>query len=169
MDAVQEGERTPVQSKRRRLAHHRHRAQSIIQFQSLDQLEDEVTHGYYETTPTRQGSRKRVILIEILNGLLWWICFGQLSCLLHSNSPLSLWQQFSLIVLILIFTVSFTCLSILKRACLSHFGLLFLRVSSILILVSDWFYLPLVGGVIGGVACFLSLMSGLWNLSILDK
>lgn len=48
--------------------HHRHRAQSIIQFQSLDQLEDEVTKGFYETTPPREGSRKRVVIMEVLCG-----------------------------------------------------------------------------------------------------
>ena len=47
---------------------YRHRAQSIIQYQSLDQLEYEVTQGFYETTPSKNGSRKRVVAMEILYG-----------------------------------------------------------------------------------------------------
>ena len=51
-----------------RLSGHRHRAQSIIQWKSLDQLEKEAVKGLYENIDYRRGSSYRIILCEVVYG-----------------------------------------------------------------------------------------------------
>ena len=51
-----------------RLTGYRHRAQSIIQWKSLDQLEKEAVKGLYENIDYRRGSSYRIMLCEVVYG-----------------------------------------------------------------------------------------------------
>ncbi len=51
-----------------RLLGHRHRAQSIIQWKSLDQLEEEAVRGLYENIDYHRGSSYRIMLCEVVYG-----------------------------------------------------------------------------------------------------
>ena len=105
-------------------------------------------------------------------GCFWWNCMYSFSSHLHNSTPLSSWQQISLILVVLAFSVSFVCVGGIPKVCSTPLGLALLRFLGLGCLVADMFskpFLRVLAVGLGGGACFLSVVGGFWNLSILDK
>ncbi|XP_064404769.1 PGAP2-interacting protein-like isoform X2 [Halichondria panicea] len=159
--------RTPVKLE------HRHRAQSIIQSKALDELETEVFEtGLYENSDLSTGSSYGVMGAEILYSYVWWSIFHALPAMVWffplCEMEISGYEAAAFVW----FSPIFTLIGPIRRAISTPFGLMVLRLLSIVGVAS--FQAPtnksrLLILAAGNLFVMLGWVANWWNMSKLDR